>query len=128
MELVFRVSAAALSMLILIMLLKKSNPELSVLLSLTAVILMLFASLKSNGDFSELGNLLRSQFGLNESYIRPVIKCVAAAVVTKITADLCRDSSQSAAASAVELAGTLCAIGIMMPLLLTMLKMVGAYL
>ena len=48
--------------------------------------------------------------------------------MTRVTADLCKDASQNAAASAVELAGTFCALGIIMPLLLTMLKMVGEFL
>ena len=86
------------------------------------------ASLRLGEGLRELNDLLRDRFGLPESALRPVLKCMAAAVVTKLTADLCRDASQTAAASAVELAGTLCALGILLPLLTTVLKMLESFL
>ena len=64
-------------------------------------------------------------FGVSETLIKPVIKCVAVAIITKMSADLCKDASQASAASAVELAGTVCALCIIMPLLLSMLTAIG---
>ena len=92
------------------------------------MLVLLFFSLQLGGTLAELRTLLRDEFSLSESYTLPLLKCVAAAVVTKLTADLCRDSAQAAAASAVELAGTLCTLGIIAPLLIGVLRMVGAYL
>lgn len=128
MELLFRVSAAAICALLVCLLLRRTNPELAALLSIAAVVMILLASLNLGSGLRELRGLLRDKFGLSETMIQPVIKCVAAAIVTRLTADLCKDSSQSAAASAVEIAGTLCALGIIMPLLMTMLRMVGGFL
>lgn len=128
MELVFRISAAAVCALVIGLLLKRTNPELSALLSVAVMAMILLAALRLSSGFQELLGLLRSQFGLTETMIQPVLKCVAAAIVTKMTADLCRDASQTAAASAVEIAGTVCALGIIMPLLISMLKMAGGFL
>lgn len=128
MELLFRVTAAAVCTLISCLLLRRTNPELASALSIAAVALILLASLGLSAGLKELKDLLRGRFGLSETMMQPVLKCVAAGIVSRLTADLCRDASQTAAASAVELAGTLCALGIIMPLLLTMLKMVGDYL
>lgn len=50
---------------------------------------------------------------------------MAVAIVTKLASELCREASQSAAASAVELAGTLCAFSVALPLIMSMLKMIG---
>ncbi len=128
MALLLRVSAAALCALLLCLLLRRTNPELSALLSMTVCVGILFASLRLGTGLQELRELLRTRFGLSETYVQPVLKCVAAAVVTRLTAELCRDSSQAAAAAAVELAGTLCALGVILPLLVTMLKMLGDFL
>lgn len=125
MELLIRVSAAALCTLLLYLLLKKSNPELAALLSIAAALAFLAASLRYGSAFSELVSKLRGQFGLQDVYIRPLLKCLAAAIVSKLTADLCRDCQQSAAASAVELAGSVCAVGILMPLLTSMFDILG---
>lgn len=128
MELLLRISAAALCALFAGLLIRRTNPELAALIALAAVVVLLLLSLKLAGGLDELRDMLRDSFGLSETSIRPVLKCVAAAIVTKLTADLCRDSSQSAAASAVELAGTLCALGVVMPLLISALRMAVAYL
>ena len=47
------------------------------------------------------------------------------ALVAKLTADLCREASQNAAASAAELLGVLCALGAAMPLIGSMLAAVA---
>lgn len=128
MALLLRISAGTVCALMTILLLKRTNPELSSLLSLALVVLILFSSLGIGVGFQELRKCLSEQFGLDESYYLPVMKCCAAAVITRLTADQCRDSMQTAAASAVELAGLFCSLGILMPLLITTLKMLGGLL
>ena len=128
MEPVIRIAAAAVTAILAALLIRRTNPEIAALVSIGAVLVLLFLSLKLGGAIAELRDLLRDSFSLSETYIRPLLKCVAAAVVTKLTADLCRDSAQAAAASAVELAGTICVLGIITPLLISVLRMVGAYL
>ncbi len=128
MEPMLRIAAAAVTAILAALLIRRTNPELAALVSIGAVLVLLFFSLQLGGALAELRTLLRDEFSLSESYTLPLLKCVAAAVVTKLTADLCRDSAQAAAASAVELAGTLCALGIIAPLLIGVLRMVGAYL
>ena len=68
---------------------------------------------------------MRAISGTASAFTAPVLKCAAVAIVTKLSAELCRDASQGAAAGAVELAGTVCALSIAMPLVMSMLKMIG---
>ena len=128
MELMFRVSASVICVLLVSLLIRRTNPEMAALLGLAVVAVILLASLRLSSGIQELHGFVRDKFGLSDTVMQPVIKCVAAAIVTRLTADLCKDSSQSAAAAAVELAGSLCALGIIMPLLMTMLRMVGGLL
>ncbi len=128
MGLMLRVSAAAICALFSCLLLRRTNPELAAALSIAAVVTILLASLSMSETLKEMKDMLRERFQLSDTMMQPVLKCVAAGIVTRLTADLCRDASQTAAASAVELAGSLCALGVVMPLLLTMLKMAGEYL
>lgn len=128
MEQMIRIAAAAVCTLLVCLLLRKTNPELAALLSMAAVAVMLIAAVSMSEGLREMKALLQERFGLNETLLLPMFKCVAAAIVTRLTADLCKDASQTAAASAVELAGTLCALGLVMPLMMTMLKMLGGLL
>lgn len=125
MELIFKAAAAALIAGAVGLLIKRSNPEVSLLLSACTVALILIAALGFAEGLRELADAVRIITGSSETLIAPVLKCVAIAIVTKIASELCKDASQAASASAVELAGTVCALSVAMPLIMSMLKMIG---
>jgi stage III sporulation protein AD len=57
-----------------------------------------------------------------------MLKCLGIAFISKFGADLCRDASQSALASAVETAGNLCAAALAMPLIISLMTTIGGML
>lgn len=125
MELVLKASAAALTAAIVCLLIRRGNPEISLLLSICTVSLILIAALGFAEGIRELASAVKTVAGSSETLAAPVLKCVAIAIVTRVTAELCRDSSQGASAAAVELAGTICAMSVALPLILSMLNMIG---
>ena len=125
MELIVKAAALALTAALIGIVLRRTNPELSLLLSICTVVLIMGAALGFAKSFTELAQTVQRIFGVSETLIKPVLKCVAVAIITKMTSDLCKDSSQAAAASAVELSGTVCALCIIMPLLMSMLTAIG---
>ena len=125
MELTVKAAALALTAALIGIVLRRTNPELSLLLNICTVVLIMGAALGFTKSFTELAQTVQRIFGVSETLIKPVLKCVAVAIITKMTSDLCKDSSQAAAASAVELAGTVCALCIIMPLLMSMLTAIG---
>ncbi|MDY4487255.1 MAG: SpoIIIAC/SpoIIIAD family protein [Candidatus Limivicinus sp.] len=125
MELILKAAALALTAALIGIVLRRTNPEMTLLLSICTVVLIMGAALGFAKSFTELAQTVQRIFGVSETLIKPVIKCVAVAIITKLTSDLCKDSSQAAAASAVELAGTVCALCIIMPLLMSMLTAIG---
>ena len=125
MELLIKAAAAALTAAAIGLLIKSRNPEISLLLSTCTVALILIATLGFVGGIKDLADAVKTIAGSEETLTGPVLKCLAIAIVTKICSELCRDSSQAAAAAAVELAGTACAMGVAMPLIMSMLRMIG---
>lgn len=127
MELLVKAVAAALSSCVMAMVIKKSNPELSLLLSVlaSAAVTMMGAQLLSG--VLELVELAQDTAGLSSAVVNPVIKCLGLGVVTRLGADMCRDSGQSACASALELTGSAAALVIALPLFRTLLTMIGAF-
>lgn len=128
MELIIRSTALALCAAFSVMLLRRGAPELSLPLSAAVVTVILLASTTFLRGIIDLSDAVRENYGVTDTYISPMLKCLGIALVTRIGADLCRDSSQSAAASAVELAGTACALGVVMPLLTSILRTIGGLL
>ena len=87
---------------------------------------ILIASLGSLNGFQELRRQLEKMLGAGgDLLLAPIVKCLAIAIVTRFATDLCRDASQNALASAVEMAGTACAMTAVLPLLLSVMKMIG---
>ena len=125
MELILKAAALALTAALIGIVLRRTNPEMTLLLSVCTVVLIMGAALGFAQSFTELAQAVQRIFGVSETLIKPVIKCVAVAIITKMSADFCKDASQASAASAVELAGTVCALCIIMPLLLSMLTAIG---
>lgn len=125
MELIFKAAAAALAASAAALLIKRTNPEISLLLGACTAALIAIAAMGFAKSLRELSDAVRTISGTAAAFTAPVMKCAAVAIVTKLAADLCRDASQGAAAGAVELAGTVCALSIAMPLVMSMLKMIG---
>ncbi len=126
MELILKAAAAALLSAVLGLLIRRHNPEGALLLGAACAIGILGASLGILDGFSALRKLIRQSVGgEGEGFLSPILKCLAISVVSRFTADSCRDASQNAAASAVEFAGAVCSLGTVTPLLLSLLKTIG---
>ena len=125
MELIGKAAACAILAAMVGLLLKKQNPETALLLGAVTVLGILSASMGVLDGLRELRKLVSELLGGGEAYLAPVVKCLVIGIVTRFAADLCKDSSQSAAASAVELAGTVSAVTVVMPLLTSVLKLIG---
>ena len=107
------------------LLIKKYNPETAFLLSAAAVACICAAAVKIIGQAADAARQAEAFSGLSSGIYGPVFKCVGIGIISKISADLCRDASQSGTASAVEFAGTAAALIVMLPLFGTVLKMMG---
>ena len=110
------------------LLLSKREPELSLLLGLAAVSLVLLTALRSAASLRALVENARQLLGERGELTTPLLKCVGAALVSRLGADFCRDASHSAEAAALEWMGTVCALGIAAPLLLSVMNSLGGLL
>ncbi len=126
MELIGKAGAVALLCAMTGLIIKKQNPEATLLLGAVAATGILIASLGILNGFQELRRQLEKMLGAGgELLIAPLVKCLAIAIVTRFATDLCKDATQNALASAVEIAGTACALTTVLPLLLSVMKMIG---
>lgn len=125
MDIMLKCAAIALMSTVMCLLIKRTNPEMSMLLSAGAIVVILTAAMGFARSITELAAMVKTMSDDSDVMIVPVLKCVGIGAVTKISAELCRDASQSSAAAAVDMAGTLCAIGVSMPLIVSMLKLIG---
>lgn len=125
MELLLKAAAISAVAALMGLVLKKSNPEMSLLLAIAASAAVTALSLSLLSELRETARLVSSFTALENTLVRPVLKCVIVAIVARLAADFCKDAGQSGVASAVELCGAAAALCISLPLVNTLLQMLG---
>ena len=125
MTLLLKAAVLGIAGALMALLLKRSAPELGLALSIGVSLMGAALALELVSGLTELVTLVREQIGLSAAVAAPVLKCVGVGIVTRLSSDICRDAGQSAAASAVELCGTACALAVSLPLIRALLEMIG---
>lgn len=121
-------TALAVFSAVTILLIRRVNPEISLLISAATAIVILLSCAALLRELTDSMKSMAQIFGSQLVETRPILKCLAIAAVSRLGADLCRDASQSALAAAVETAGSLCAAAVAMPAILALMTTIGGML
>lgn len=114
----------ALAAIVLTLTLKKESPAIAFLLALTAGLVILIRVFSGMGGAVREITQVFAQGGMSETLYLPVIKTVGVAVVVRVMGALSRDAGQSALAAKLEIAGSVLAIALCMPLLQQVLSLI----
>ena len=125
MELILKAVVIGVAGAVLTLIIKRTNPELSTVLTLSVCMVIAGMSLKVFSSISEVLELVELGTDFSSAYAAPILKCVGIGITARLGADLCKDSGQEAVASGVEICGAICALYVSLPLIKTMLRMIG---
>ena len=128
MELLVKCAALAVFSAAAALLIRRMNPELSLVIGAAAAVVILLASAALLGELMDSAKSVGRVFGSQLVQARPILKCLGIAAISRFGADLCRDASQSALAAAVETAGSFCAAAAAMPTILSLMTTIGGML
>lgn len=107
---------------------KQKAQDIGVVLALAACAVLMISILPAFEEISLMIRDMGEMAGLSEVIITPVLKTVGIAIVTKLSAEVCRDAKENSIASFVELAGAAAAILLAIPLLKMVLELIGGLL
>ncbi len=110
-----------------VVLLRKQTPEQALLLTIA---ILAVAAARCVSLAMPLMDELRALFdraGIEPIYLSILLRTLAAALVTRLCADLCKDGGSQALASAVETSGAVAALAIAMPLLKAVVELLLGY-
>ena len=119
-----KIAAIAVAAALCAVVVKKNVAELGMVLALCAGAIILSCSLGALEGVKELMDTLADTAGLSPAVFAPVVKTVGIAVLTRVSAELCRDAKEGGIAAFVETAGAAAALFVSLPLLKTVLSMV----
>lgn len=113
---VVALSGIAILAAILAVMLKKYNPEYSIMISLGAGALLLWMILSQISPAVDQIKELIAAAGISGEYSAILMKTLGVCFLTQLSADSCRDAGEGALASKVELAGKLFIVILALPL------------
>ena len=128
MEILFKCAALALLSCVSVLLIRRFNPEIAFAVSLATASVILLACISLLKELDDTMKGAERIFGSQPLQVRSILKCLGIATTSKLGAEMCRDASLSALATALETAGSLCAAAVVMPLILTLLTTIGGML
>ena len=136
MEQVIQVTGLCVVGALLALVVKRGSPETALLLAVGAAVVValalagvvkeLLAFLGELGSVESVRALmdeLGEAAGLSPAVLAPVLKTVGIAILTHISAEVCRDAKESGIAAFVETAGAAVALCVALPLLRAVLDM-----
>lgn len=121
---IFSIFGISLLTVSICVILRKTNPEFSLLISLIASILI-FLIIFSN--FSPILNLINrcvNEFNLNNVYIVTILKTLGICYIAQIASETCKDCGFSSISSKVELAGKIAIILLSLPMFEDLIKII----
>lgn len=125
MEIMVRIAAVAVTAAVLGAVLKKIVPEFALLLALAAGLWMMALTANALSGALETLRELTGLTGVEEELLRPVVKTVAISLVSRLTAEVCRSVGESGVAAFVEIAGSVLALGVSLPMIRAVTILMG---
>lgn len=122
-----KLSALCVALMVPVLLLRKKTPEQALLLTIAILAVALARCLSAAAPVLEELRALFQRSGVEPAYVSILLRTVAAALVTRLCADLCRDGGSQALATAVEAAGAVAALLISLPLLQAVVELLLGY-
>jgi len=123
-----RVAAAAVAGSALGLVVKKNNPESSLLISVALSIFALFLSFEVLYAVLEFLRQIAAAAGISTETLGVILKTAGISIVTKLAADMCKEAGQQGAASGVEFMGAVTAIYVALPLFRTVFDIINSLL
>ena len=122
-----KLAALCVACLLPVALLRQKTPEQALLLTIAILAVAAAQCLRASAPLLEEVRTLFDRAGIETTYVSILLRTLAAALVTRSCADLCKDGGSQALASAVETAGAVAALVIALPLLKAVVDLLLGY-
>ena len=118
----------SITALILSLFLKDYNKTVSLILVLFSSALLFFKIVGSIGEITDTLKEITDNAGELSSYLKLMLKVLGIALITQITADICRDCGETALAGQTEVAAKIIIVAMFLPLFEAVVKIISGLL
>ena len=124
MENIGKIAALAVTAALCAVVVRRQSPELGLVLGLTAGAVILAYSSAALTEIVGMMHTLADTAGLSPAVLKPMVKTVGVGILTRLTAEVCRDAKENAIAAFVETAGACAALLLCLPLMESVLSVI----
>ena len=119
---IFGISACVICAVLFAAVVKKSNREYALLMTILTAILILLAVFQQVAPFLEEIEAIAQSESFDSGYLLVLLKAVGITLVGQTTSSLCKDAGESTLAFAVELASKAAILLVSLPVILKILE------
>ncbi|ABY92815.1 stage III sporulation protein AD [Thermoanaerobacter sp. CM-CNRG TB177] len=119
---IFQIVILGIVVLIILTVLKETNPEMAIILSLVAGVIIFMMILPKLSAIVEVLNTLARKSGLDNIYFMTTLKIIGIAYITEFGVQLCLDANEKNLASKIEIAGKVIIIFLSIPIIVALME------
>ncbi len=119
---ILQIVAIGLIATVLVVVIKSQRPELAVLLSVTAGVVIFLMVLGKIGAIMDVIKDLASKAGISMVYLGTILKIVGIAYIAEFGAQICRDAGEGAVAAKIEFAAKILIMVLAVPIVVAVLQ------
>jgi len=120
---ILQIAIIAITASILAVTLKNERPEISMLISVVAGIMIFFVSSTYLRSVLTVINEITEKINVDLSFIEIILKIVSISYICEFSSQICKDAGEGAIASKVELAGKILILFTSAPVMLSLLEL-----
>jgi stage III sporulation protein AD len=121
---ILQVVAIGLVSVFLAVTIKKQVPEFSLLISVTASVIIFLMILPKISAFTGILSNLQKGTSVDMTYINTVLKIIGIAYIAEFGSQVCIDAGESSIASKIELFGKVLIMALSIPIMLALLDLI----
>ncbi len=121
---IFQIVSIGMIATIIILILKKQNPELATLVSIVVgILIFMFVIGKFSTNISEIMRMV-NQSRLENVYVMTVFKVVGIAYIAEFASQICKDAGEDSIGKKIELAGKIIIMNLSIPILTALMDII----
>lgn len=117
-----QIVAVGLIATVLIVVVKSQRPEMAVLLSVAAGVILFLLVLGKIGSIMDIIKDLASRAGISMVYLGTILKITGIAYIAEFGAQICRDAGEGAVATKIEFAAKILIMVLAVPIVVAVLQ------
>lgn len=120
-----KIALIAVTGMTLALVLGNMRKEISIWITIVCGIIIFFFGISKFEYIVDMFHELTEYLGINEVYIKVILKMIGIAYLSEFTASICKDAGQNTIAGQVDFFGRMSMIAVSLPILRSLLETIG---